>query len=189
LHTEKEQGKLHVYALTFEGTIGNIIAIYRNLRENFEYRLRYDKAGEFFIREMELKRNYRDDRTNYKFRNTNGIRARNIILRNISMTGLYYRLSKYGHDFIRPSIFGAIVIMLSIVFTSGLYNSFLFLVPLNNATFQNIEDATERSITTFIQFRGEQLIWQDYIIKALGILTLGLLAIPLRRRFERKFRH
>jgi hypothetical protein len=32
------------------------MAIYRNLRENYEYRLRYDEAGEFFIREMELKR-------------------------------------------------------------------------------------------------------------------------------------
>jgi hypothetical protein len=37
-------------------TIGSVKAIYRNLGENCEYRLRYDEAGEFFIREMELKR-------------------------------------------------------------------------------------------------------------------------------------
>ena len=33
---------------------------YRNLRENCEFRLRYDEAGKFFIREMELKRKYRE---------------------------------------------------------------------------------------------------------------------------------
>lgn len=35
------------------------MAVYRNLRENYEYRLRYDEAGKFFIKEMELKRQYR----------------------------------------------------------------------------------------------------------------------------------
>ena len=37
----------------------DIKAVYRNLRENYEYRFSYDGAGKFFIREMELKRNYR----------------------------------------------------------------------------------------------------------------------------------
>jgi hypothetical protein len=36
------------------------MAVYRNLRENYEFRLRYDEAGKFFIREMELKRKYRE---------------------------------------------------------------------------------------------------------------------------------
>ena len=40
--------------------LGSVKAIYRNLRENYEFRMRYDEAGEFFIREMELKRNYRE---------------------------------------------------------------------------------------------------------------------------------
>lgn len=33
--------------------------MYRDLRENYEYNMRYDMAGKFFIREMELKRNYK----------------------------------------------------------------------------------------------------------------------------------
>jgi hypothetical protein len=41
--------------------LGSVKTIYRNLRENYEYRLRYDEAGKFFIREMELTRNYRVD--------------------------------------------------------------------------------------------------------------------------------
>ena len=35
-----------------------VLAIYRSLRENYEYRLRYDEAGEFFVKEMNLKREY-----------------------------------------------------------------------------------------------------------------------------------
>jgi hypothetical protein len=45
--------------------LGSIVAEYRNLRENYEYRRRYDEAGQFFIREMELKRKYRDTRRLY----------------------------------------------------------------------------------------------------------------------------
>ena len=32
--------------------LGSIKAVYRSLRENYEYRMRYDEAGQFFIREM-----------------------------------------------------------------------------------------------------------------------------------------
>jgi uncharacterized protein YjbI with pentapeptide repeats len=40
--------------------MGSVLAVYRNLRENYEYRMRYDEAGEFFIREMEMKRKYKE---------------------------------------------------------------------------------------------------------------------------------
>jgi hypothetical protein len=35
------------------------LTVYRNLRENYEFRLRYDEGGKFFTKEMELKRKYR----------------------------------------------------------------------------------------------------------------------------------
>jgi hypothetical protein len=41
--------------------LGGVLSVYRNLRENYEYRRRYDEAGKFFIREMELKRKYREE--------------------------------------------------------------------------------------------------------------------------------
>ena len=44
----------------FNLNLGSIKAVYRGLRENYEYRMRYDEAGQFFIREMELKRMYRE---------------------------------------------------------------------------------------------------------------------------------
>jgi hypothetical protein len=41
-----------------------VLTAYRNLRENFEFRLKFDESGKLFIREMELKRNYRHLRPN-----------------------------------------------------------------------------------------------------------------------------
>ena len=47
--------------------LGTVLATYRNLRENYEFRLKYDEAGKFFIREMELKRKYKEvDKNDYK---------------------------------------------------------------------------------------------------------------------------
>jgi uncharacterized protein YjbI with pentapeptide repeats len=47
------------YFYSQSNDIEDVLSIYRNLRENYEFQLRYDEAGKFFIREMELKRNYR----------------------------------------------------------------------------------------------------------------------------------
>ena len=40
-------------------SLGGVLSVYRNLRENYEFRLQFDEAGKFIIREMELKRKYR----------------------------------------------------------------------------------------------------------------------------------
>jgi len=39
-------------------SLSSVMPIYRNLRENYEFRLKYEEAEKFFIREMEIKRNY-----------------------------------------------------------------------------------------------------------------------------------
>lgn len=36
------------------------LSVYRSLRENYEFKLKFDEAGKFFIKEMELKRNFRE---------------------------------------------------------------------------------------------------------------------------------
>jgi uncharacterized protein YjbI with pentapeptide repeats len=171
-----------LYVSSFESTsLDSIKAIYRNLRENYEYRLRYDEAGEFFIREMELKRNYHQDSHKRILKKTDRFR------RNISLTG-FYRLASYGEKVRMPFLLMGITIFISLItslyyFHPTYYPSFDYdgLAPLGNAT--------ERSFTIFLQLRNENFIWLDYIYKVMGILSLGLLAIPLRRKFERKFRH
>jgi hypothetical protein len=71
--------------------------IYRNLKENYEFRLRYDEAGKFFIREMELKRKHR------KIPSNDGsssvvVKSNGRLRRNLSSTGMYHHLSRYGED-------------------------------------------------------------------------------------------
>jgi len=39
-------------SLTFE----NVLAVYRGLRDNYDYYLKYEESGRFFINEMRLRR-------------------------------------------------------------------------------------------------------------------------------------
>jgi hypothetical protein len=50
---KRQKNNFNVYNYTGL-SLGSVLAIYRSLRENYEYRLRYDEAGQFFKREMEL---------------------------------------------------------------------------------------------------------------------------------------
>jgi hypothetical protein len=68
--------------------------VYRNLRENYEYRRRHDETGELFIREMEIKRKYNKERWD-KSENIYKISPNNPVLRNFSLTDFYYHLSKF----------------------------------------------------------------------------------------------
>jgi hypothetical protein len=158
----------------------SIKAIYRNLRENCEYRLRYDDAGQFFIREMELKRNYS--------KNDKGeIIKTDRFRRNFSLTG-FYRLASYGERFIMPILLSTSVMVGAILLSIWQINTVGITEPNHNVTFA-LNNITERTVTTFLQLRNEHLIWSDFIIKVLGIISLGMFAIPLRRKFERKFRY
>ena len=79
-------------------------------------------------------------------------------------------------------IVGAILVTLLKISSAGI-------IELDHNGTLAIQNNTERIVTTFLQLRNEQLIWSDTIVKVLGVLSLGLFAIPLRRKFERKFRH
>jgi uncharacterized protein YjbI with pentapeptide repeats len=188
-------------------SLGSVMAVYRNLRENYEYRLRYQEAGKFFIREMELKRNYRE---NYNVRKSSGyqIKKNNWWRRNIfSLTAWYYHLARYGEDLLRPTLAGIIIVLLSTILwltqsnpstepklcisCDHLLSHFIGLSQVGNQT--QWEKAFERGFSDFFPLlppgsKGTVLI--DYIIKILGgVLSFALLAIALRRKFERKFRH
>ncbi|MGH9973568.1 MAG: hypothetical protein ACRD93_06690, partial [Nitrososphaeraceae archaeon] len=139
-----------------------------------------DEAGQFFIREMELKRNYS--------RNDKGeIVKTHWLRRNFSLSG-FYRLASYGEKFRLPILF-IISVILGAFFVSISQINSAAIAEHNHNVILAVGNATENVVTTFLQLRNEHLIWSDYIIKVLGIVSLGLFAIPLRRKFERKFRH
>jgi len=54
LAVKRKNNEINVFSCVVR--LSAVLAIYRNLRENYEYRLRYEEAAEFFVREMELKR-------------------------------------------------------------------------------------------------------------------------------------
>jgi hypothetical protein len=181
--------------------LGSVLAvyrnlIYRNLRENYEYRMRYDEAGEFFIREMEMERNYKQVNENGRFL----IRRNNWIVRNLSLTGLYYHLSRYGQSFSRPALFGVGIVLFSTLLWLTHPNPAAPDFSIINATFpamndsSNFQIAFERSLTNFLPNlsfgteTGAGLL--DFAFKIVGgAVTFGLIIIALRRKFERKFRH
>jgi uncharacterized protein YjbI with pentapeptide repeats len=147
--------------------LGTVLAIYRNLRENYEYRLRYDEAGQFFIREMELKRKY-EMKSSHPWKNAfrlkwkirkeievnYGVVQRDWISRNFSLIGLYYHLSRYGQSFLRPVLFGAgIVVFSTLLWLTQPNPAGDFAITnstwpaLNNS--RNFEIALGRSLTNF----------------------------------------
>jgi hypothetical protein len=77
----------------------------------------YDEAGQFFIREMELKRKYREVVSKEEEERL-GIKQNNWFRRNLfSLTGLYYNLFVYGEDLKRP----ALILLLPLLILSTLY--------------------------------------------------------------------
>jgi hypothetical protein len=140
---------------------------------------------------MELKRKYREVRSEDE-NNSMIIKPNGWFRKNFSLAGLYYHLAEYGEDLRRPTFFGLTIISASVIaylliqqepvlVTHPLSFSYKGLSPIGNAF--------ENSTTVFLRLQNEHLVWYDYIFKSLDILTLGIFAIPLRRRFERKFRH
>jgi uncharacterized protein YjbI with pentapeptide repeats len=206
---------------TKDFNLGSIKAVYRSLRENYEYRMRYDEAGQFFVREMELKRKYRevvsskDDSFEVKVKQNNWFR-RNLF----SLTGWYYHLSRYGESIWRPTLAGSVIVILSTLFwlmqsnptvEFSLYTTECNPNVISDATSNNISKfiglceygirdhthglkAFERSIAGFIPLlplgSNIKVGIIDYVIKIVGgAVVFALIAVALRRRFERRYRH
>ena len=158
----------------------DIITIYRNLRENYEYNLRYEEAGQFFIREMELKRRYKE--------NEQSIEINNVIKRNFMPIGIYYNLCRYGESIRRP--LGWLFLL---IFISSL-SWYIYVQYFDNelCTCNNVEDIVwygiNRTFLDIFQINNNN-IWIDFIIRASSVLILGTLTVAIKRKFERRFRH
>jgi hypothetical protein len=192
--------------------LGSIKAVYRSLRENYEYRIRYDEAGQFFVREMELKRKY-GEVPSKEVENSLEIKQNNWFRRNLfSLTGWYYHLSRYGESIWRPTLAGLVIVILSTSFwltqsrptleptlnftniSPDIANHTPTFILLKNATnHAHWLKAFERSMADFLPLlpTGDfKMGIIDFVIKIIGgAVTFGLIAIALRRRFERRYRH
>jgi hypothetical protein len=120
--------------------------------------------------------------------------------RHFSLTGLYYHFSDYGESIVKPTIIGAITVGISTLFwltqadptkepSLSKFVGAYWILHLNP---NYLEKAFERSLADFLPLlslpSNIQVGVIDYIIKIVGgVLTFGLLAIALRRKFERKY--
>jgi hypothetical protein len=111
-----------------------IITEYRNLRENYEYYLRYKEAGQFFIREMELGRKYEQ---NSSPAGDNKIKKKHLRKRILSFATLYYAVSKYGESTSLP-----LMIILGTFFLATVY--FLW-----SQEERSVHDSVRRSLEAF----------------------------------------
>lgn len=200
------------YNVALEG----VLAEYRNLRENYEYYLKYDDAGKFFIKEMELKRNYEEV-------NEQTAKKKDWIYRNLSPLGIYFHLNKYGENEIDPLKWIILLLAISFSFWYVVYpldeESLIytvrtipfiseFVTPLINLsintpsinstimTSEKVQDnfvertkySFEKTMSNIFQVNDEST-WFDYIIRILLLIELGVFFIAIRRKLERRFRH
>ncbi|RLF01405.1 MAG: hypothetical protein DRJ59_06110 [Thermoprotei archaeon] len=155
-------------------TLDDVLSVYRRLRENYDYNLRYIESGKFFVSEMEVRRLYREVGTKVIYNDW--------FRRNLSITNVYKLLCLYGESHIRPIVLMLAVILTSTVLRLLLHSNLGMLLDINT-----ILGAVEDSVRAFFQMGGVTGI--DLAERLLSIPILGTLMLSLRRRFERRFRH
>ena len=161
----------------WEWSLSDILAAYRNLRESHEYWLMYSEAGRFYVREMDLRRKYRQD-----VQSGQVTRAR--LHGYLSLIGGYSLLCRYGEGLDRALASLAILFTAS---TAFFCMSSDWSAMAHGDYMPRIVEASERTLAAFLHTgRGEIA---DYAVRIASLPVLGSLFIVLKRRLERKFRH
>ena len=136
-----------------------VLAEYRNLRKSFENNRTYQEASNLFTREMKLLEEYLNWNSNPLEKIAHKI----------------YNLFSYGESIDKPMI---VVLLVLFLFP-------LFLCWLNKDWNQYLIHF-ENTARAFFQLSAKELGGWEILVKIFGAITLGLLFIAFRRRFERK---
>jgi hypothetical protein len=169
--------------------LGSIIGIYRDLKENYEKRHRYEYAAKFHIREMELQRKYREVVSKEEQEENNPeIKQNNWFRRNLfSLTGWYYNLSRYGEDYTRPLLIALSILLISTLYWSmqtdpANHPKYGGLSQLGNLT--HMQKAFERSLASFYQttYDDDEFVLEDYLIRTISLIFIGILFVEAIRR-------
>ena len=172
-------------------------SVYRDLRDNYEFHLRYDTAGVFFTREMEIKRMYVQDK--------DYVKKKGLFLKIRSAHFLFYKLvSNYGESLSRVLAFDALVAVGMVVHFSTVPSMCIAdpaacVADIRSCLTDPIMCITDpagwsAAATVFARMLGApseagQAEPLDHILHTLGLTFLGLTLITLRRKMERRFRH
>ena len=160
-----------------KSSLSDTLAVYRSLRECHEYWLMYEEAGQFYIREMDMRRCYGDALGE-------GV-ARRRVRRYISLVNGYNVLCRYGESFGRASAWVAGV------FAAASVYYYLCPDPVSPAaqadTLSRLTGALERTLAAFLH-AGRGGI-DDHLVRVASLPVLGSMFIVIKRRLERRFRH
>ena len=178
IHDEKilESGTLDP-ALNLE----NVRSVYRDLRDNFDRQLRYDVAGGFFVREMEVGRKYRIDENGRAV-------PKPICRRALTWHAAYNVLAEYGQSLGRPALFLALMFAAgSLLLWCGTGVPHGLEIPCEDGP----DDSAFRALTAMVPLPlpGHLASPADIILKIIALPAVATLLIGLRRRFEKTRRH
>ncbi len=150
-------------------TEDNILSVYRDLRENYDYHLKYEVSGRFFVNEMELKKR-------------SAGRVEKIVLE------FYKWLCHYGESY-ECALFWmglTILIFFALRVVSNLDLFFTEQDPF--LIFIALIEYFLISIATFFQLNPDSSLL-TVAERLISIPILGSLYISLRRKLERRVRH
>ncbi len=153
-----------------DATYEKVKQLYRRLRKNYESNRRYADAGDFFVGEMEMRR--LDVANNRRFLR--------VLWQNLSLIALYKWLSVYGESPSRLFYWSAGII---------LFFSLLRYLIIPEESLTNVLEIyiihLGQSTSAFFQFPISKPI-VDIPQRIASAFILALLAISLRRKFERR---
>lgn len=168
--------------------IDDVLAIYRTLRDNYDFYLKYEGSGKFFVGEMDLLR----DRLGRMDRKNRGSVPRLSLWSsshfNRTIMWFYKVLCLYGESYSRPALWLILTIILF-----ALYRTIIESIPLImrheiHALIPKLMGYLTHSVAVFFQLVNE--IKPDILLERLiAVPILGSLYLALKRRLERRIRH
>jgi len=160
---------------------------YRSLRENFDLNLRYEIAGEFHVREMELRRRYVEKQNEESIFTV----KKSIFWKHFSIYWIYNILAQYGQSYQRPICWTVFLITIA---TSYFFKNDVehqVLEKLTYSPFDLLGKALARSLAGIIPFDivNKPSATADIVLRLALLPVTGTFFIALKRKMERKLRH
>jgi uncharacterized protein YjbI with pentapeptide repeats len=193
-----------------------VAQLYRRLRDNYEASKRYAEAGDFFIGEMEVVRQYRTIQLTLDVHRTGtGDESEQQLIdekqaggsRPVKRSCLdpyrlfllepYRILGLYGESVRRPAVTSLLIILLFAAMRLPL--PFTQLLPASTSPTSTVSDHMIANVTTILNATGPALVDSTFVYfqlrgatsldlaeRFLSIPILGLLFIAVRRKLERR---
>jgi hypothetical protein len=166
-------------------TLDNVLAVYRGLRDNYDFQLRYEESGKFFINEMRLRRVVGKGYGGEKPHGLEGVKLKLSDIVERGVIWAYEMLALYGESYTRPILWAILLIVLSSLIRP------LWLWMQNPGWMLELDFILKQVKTSILVFF--QLQWDTKTLtiveRLLSIPILGALILALRRKLERRMRH